>query len=228
MPGIPNPANAQGVAGVSPVGTAKSEFLFALAGAIPAVAGAVVDLWSAKRQQDFQEEMSNTSYRRAVRDMYGAGLNPMLAYQQGGASTPSGASASPGRSIAESSSTAAQLKTLAVQRELMDAQRGAAQHTGQVAFQDAQRKDWEFKNLKEYWQKNAAKEYEILEANARESSARAFMAERSKEQSRWDSQFYEGLNRLISGSKEITWDDVKRFGLGWLLNYGRKGGYEFK
>jgi len=45
----------------------------------------------AQSQMDFQERMRQTQYQTAIEDMKKAGLNPMLAYSQGGAGVPTGA-----------------------------------------------------------------------------------------------------------------------------------------
>lgn len=114
-----------------------------VAAAIPAVTNLIGGLFTssgqaatnrsneriAQENREFQERMSSSAYQRATADMKAAGLNPMLAYMQGGASQPSGSGATMenpaagvGSAVSDGVSTAMAALQLRQQLKLVDEQ----------------------------------------------------------------------------------------------------------
>lgn len=88
--------------------------------------GGYIDAYTGKSQaesqRNWEERMSNTSYQRSMADMKKAGLNPILAYQKGGASTPGVGMAPPVSKAAESAvSSAVQMRRMSADVKLTEA-----------------------------------------------------------------------------------------------------------
>lgn len=113
------------------------------------------------RQMDFQREMSNTAYQRAMADMRKAGLNPILAYKQGGATTPPGASIPAvdaiGPAVRSGVSTAMQNRRLEADLEILE-----REAENKIDIGDNIRADTRLKNAQRHAATTSSKLNEML------------------------------------------------------------------
>lgn len=166
----------------------------------------------AAKNREFQERMRSTQYQTAIQDMQSAGLNPMLAYTQGGAGNVSGSQASYSSlpQIGNKMSAALNNSAIAAQIENITAQTGKTEADTEVskALADKTRAETGYTTTSTA---NVAQQTTNLKEQIGEIQARISLAHRhaSESQSRTfllDSQqaLAETENRLTAGKITLT------------------------
>jgi len=172
----------------------------------------------AQKQMDFQERMRATQYQTTVKDLMAAGLNPMLAYTQGGASTPTGqtavmqnalgAGATSGQSgyqlALNAALNAADIKLKAEQAGAAGAQEDLNRANMNLSLVEAANKAAQLPGHQQYGKRVAADIQQSI-ANAAHNSASAAAKEAELPESK-------AIGKLYSGEKGVYIKGAERAG----------------
>lgn len=165
-----------------------------------------------KDNQSWLKMMSDTSYQRSTQDMIAAGLNPMLGFTQGGASTPgsSAATVEPNMAMSRATSSAAMKAMQVAQLELttQQARKAAAEADYTQAHTAANIPELEHRSTQESNRMSAEVDKIVAEINQLEKQGKVSDAQidQLREQAK---QIREMLPYIKDASKIET--DLKKY-----------------